>query len=131
MRKHRKGTGIHISYGLGICVWQQREAIRRTNTILQKEPGIRRHSIRSKSFLRAGKPLWEGYPTKNAQLARVRVLFNIKGNLSHIFKKCIKRACNPQCLRFMLSKCGHLFLHVLDIFLMDYKYLKCVNTMGG
>lgn len=33
---------------------------------------------------RAGKPLWEGYPERNAQLARVRVLFNIKGNLSHL-----------------------------------------------
>lgn len=39
-----------------------------------------------------------------------------------------KRACNPQGLRFMFSKCGPLFLHVLNIFLMDYKYLKCVNT---
>lgn len=49
-----------------------------------------------------------------------------------IFKKIFKkRACNPQCLRFMFSKCGPRFLHVLDIFLMGYKYLKCVNTMGG
>lgn len=50
-----------------------------------------------------------------------------------IFKKknFKKRARNPQCLRFMFSKCGLLFLRVLDIFLMDYKYLKCVNTMGG
>lgn len=30
----------------------------------------------------------------------------------------------------MFSKCGHPLLHVLDIFLMGYKYSKCVNTIG-
>lgn len=52
---------------------------------LERQSGeMRTHSMQSTSSLRAGKPLWEGYPKKNAQLARVRALFNIKGNLSHL-----------------------------------------------
>lgn len=84
MRKHRRATGVHVPPGIRRCSGhfiQQREPVPPSESQCRE---MRRHRTRSKTSPRTGKPLREGYPKRNVQLARVRVLFTIKGNISHL-----------------------------------------------
>jgi hypothetical protein len=84
MRKHRRASGLRVPPGLRRCsdhLVQQREPVPLYESQCRE---MRRHRTRSKTSLRTGKSLREGYPKKNVQLARVRVLFSIKGNISHL-----------------------------------------------